>query len=64
MKKIAEIRDALTKIDLAAEAIDYHYPVKAENGLITIREQVKRIDKILLRLLEKAENPKNRNPDG
>ncbi len=42
MKEIAEIKDALTKIDLAAEAIDYHYPIKAENGLITIREQVKK----------------------
>lgn len=47
MKKIAEIRNALASINLAAETIDYHYPAKAEDNLIIIREQVARIDKIL-----------------
>jgi len=44
---IAEIKNALTVITLSTETIDYHYPAKAENNLVTIREQVKRIDKLL-----------------
>ncbi len=44
---IAEIKNALTVISLSAETVDYHYPAKAEDNLVTIREQVKRIDKLL-----------------
>jgi len=44
---IAEIRNALTIINLVTGTIDYHYPLKAENNLATVREQVKRIDKLL-----------------
>lgn len=46
-EKIAEIRNALQVIQLAARTIDYHYPAKPEDNLITIREQVSRIDKLL-----------------
>jgi len=45
--KIAEIRNALASINLAAETIDYHYPAKAEDNLVIIRDQVTRIDKLL-----------------
>ena len=44
---IAEIKNALTAILLASGTIDYHYPAKAEDNLVTIRNQVKRIDKLL-----------------
>ena len=44
---IAEIKNALTAISLGASTIDYHYPAKAEDNLVTIRNQVKRIDKLL-----------------
>ncbi len=46
-QKIAEIRNALTIINLVTGTIDYHYPLKAKNNLATVREQVKRIDKLL-----------------
>ncbi len=46
-EKIAEIRNALTIINLVTGTIDYHYPLKAQNNLATVREQVKRIDKLL-----------------
>jgi len=44
---IAEIKNALTAISLGASTIDYHYPLKAEERLEIIRQQVKRIDKLL-----------------
>ncbi len=47
LEKIAEIRNALTIINLVTGTIDYHYPLKAQNNLATVREQVKRIDKLL-----------------
>ena len=46
-KDIEKIRDALTIINLVTGTIDYHYPLKAKNNLATVREQVKRIDKLL-----------------
>lgn len=47
---IAEIKNALTVISLSAGTIDYHYPAKAEENLVVIREQVKRIDRLLPRI--------------
>ena len=44
---IAEIRNALTIINLVTGTINYHYPIKAESNLATVREQVKRIAKLL-----------------
>ncbi len=44
---IATIRNALTIINLVAGTVNYHYPIKAESNLATVREQVKRIDKLL-----------------
>ena len=44
---IAEIRNALTIITLVTGTIDYHYPVKAEDNLVTVREQVRRINNLL-----------------
>ena len=46
-EKIAKSRNALTVINLVTGTIDYHYPLKAQNNLATVREQVKRIDKLL-----------------
>ena len=46
-EKIAEIRNALSIINLVTGTIDYRYPARAENNLVTIREQVKRIDRLL-----------------
>jgi len=46
-EKIAEIREALRIISIAAETVDYHYPVKAGDNLTIIREEVASIDKLL-----------------
>lgn len=46
-QKIVEIRNALTIITLVTGTIDYHYPLKAEDNLVTVKEQVKRIDSLL-----------------
>ncbi|GAH17392.1 unnamed protein product [marine sediment metagenome] len=47
IEEIAEIRNAVRVINLAAETVDYHYPARIESNLVEIREQVKRIDKLL-----------------
>lgn len=57
MKKIAEIRNILQVIQLQVAALRLDLCDNALYKLDLIVKQVKRIDKILLELLKKAENP-------